>query len=380
AQGIQDVNILTTVLPPTNAIVDSVKMNLRFSGYFTDPSAKSHKIEVLQVVDTLFSNAIYTADEEVSYVRDRSDQVIHVGSYEYEINPATDSVLTFDMEQFYGISLFSKLELIREDISALRSFGPGELNPLAFVSSDDNEALVAFDPTSQSSNIVVHYHTPTDSLLTYSFHFRNTSGNSLSHFNQIKVDRTGAKFGGLTDEKFQTVDLDEEVIYMNPATGVLPLVSLEEVHEFFNDINEDEGITLNVISSQLVMPVNPSDTGIYESNSSTLRYYFADENGKFNPGNVVLDPGRNIVLNDDGYLSINGGNVNTGIINNNLFSIIGNMTLFTQFMIDDRINPDAESELFPSHFVMIPALNSSFNQTTFFKDGIKMRVYYTIVK
>lgn len=382
ATGFQNVNILSTVLPADSAVVDSVKLNLRFSGYFTDPIPTRHRIQIGQVTDTLYAGAVYQSSREVDYVLDGASQIDVIGSTEFVTSPATDSVLSITLDQAYGNMLFDKLEPIRE--GTFRTFAPGEINPIAVISGDNSESLIVFNPGNSASNITVYFHYPNTDSLTYNFTFRNASGNSLPHFNQITVDRSNSKLSGLTGEgKFRTIDADPNEVYMNPATGVLPLVDIREVYNFFKPIDTTGTNILNIMSSQILMPINPEDTSIYESNSGNLRYYFADEGGSFNGGAAVLNARNHIILNNNAYLPQGTPAVNSGVLDNNTFSIVGNITLFTQTWIQDEIDEmvtDPVSEPFTEYLVMTPALNSSFNQTTFFKDGIKIRVYYTVAK
>lgn len=381
-EGYQSINILAGDLPDVDAELDSVKINLRFLDYFTDPSSKSHTIEVRQLVDTLYESVVYQAKRQANFFENRNGEPLSIGSHVYEIDPARDSVLSFKLEGFYGNSLLNALSVIRGTTidATFRSFAPGEVNPIALITDDGNGSLIAFDPTSESSNITLHYHTPEEDSLSYSFVFRNVRGNPLPSYNHIDVDRAGSEFSVLTDEKLQVVDIDENLVHMHPASGIYPFVDLTEMYDFF-DAELAGGDPVSIISSQIVMPIDPSDTTEFESSSGSLQFVFSDDQGKFDGGQVVLNPARNAVLADDSYLGI--GNVPAlalGSLNNDLFAITSDISIFSQLMIENRIDPDEAGEAFPSNLVMMPPLSSSINQTSFFKDGIKIRVYYTVLK
>ena len=381
-EGYQSINILTSTLPAVNAELDSVRINLRFLDYFTDPSAKSHTIEVRQLRDTLYEGVVYQAKRQGNFVTGLNGTSVAVGSHTYEIDPASDSVLSFKLSDSYGNFLLNRLSIIRGTTidATFRSFAPGEINPIALVTDNSNDALVAFDATSEASNITLHYHTPTEDSLQYSFVFRNVRGNSLPGYNHVDVDRAGSKFSVLTGERLQTVDIDENLVHMHPISGIYPMVDLTEMYDFF-DAELAGGDPISIISSQIVMPIDPSDTSEYESSSGSLQFLFSDAQGNFNGGQVVLNPARNAVLADDSYLGIgNSPTLAIGSLNSDLFAITRDISIFSQLMIENRIDPDETGEAFPSNLVMMPPLSSSINQTSFFKDGIKIRVYYTVLK
>lgn len=382
AEGYQSINILTGALPDIEAELDSVKINLRFLDYFTDPSAKSHTIEVRQLLDTLYEGVVYQAKRQGNFVSGLEGTPIPIGRHTYEIDAARDSVLSFRLSDFYGNLLLDKLSIIRGTTidAVFRSFAPGEVNPIALVTDNGNDALVAFNATSESSNITLHYHTPDEDSLSYSFVFRNVSGDPLPSYNHVDVNRAGSDFSILTEEKLQVVDIDENLVHMHPLSGIYPFVDLTEMYDFF-DAELAGGDPISIISSQIVMPIDPSDTTEFESSSSSLQFVFSDDQGRFDGGQVVLNPARNAVLADDSYLGIgNAPALALGSLNNDLFAITSDISIFSQLMIENRIDPDEEGEAFPSNLVMMPPLSSSINQTSFFKDGIKIRVYYTVLK
>ena len=184
----------------------------------------------------------------------------------------------------------------------------------------------------------------------------------------------------MTEEKLQVVDIDENLVHMHPVSGIYPFVDLTEMYDFF-DAELAGGDPISIISSQIIMPIDPSDTTEFESSSSSLQFVFSDDQGRFDGGQVVLNPARNAVLADDSYLGIgNAPALALGSLNNDLFAITSDISIFSQLMIENRIDPDEEGEAFPSNLVMMPPLSSSINQTSFFKDGIKIRVYYTVLK
>lgn len=378
AEGYQSINILTTALPPSDAVLDSVKINLRFSNYFTDPGAKSHTLEVRQIVDTLYDGVVYKSDRSASFIPTVEGGIEFIGKHQFEVNPSTDSVLSFKLFNLFGNVLLDRLSIIRD--GNFRSFAPGEIPAIALVSDEGNNALIGFDPSSISSNITLHYHTSTEDSLAYAFVFRGINNADLPGYNHIKVDRSGSAFSVLSEEKLQKVDVDENLVHMNPLSGILPMVDLTGVYDFFDE-KLANGDPLNIISAQILMPIDPSDTSEFESSSSSLRYLFADSDGNFDGGQVLLNPARSIVLTDDSYLGIGGGaSISVGRLNTDIFSITRDISLFTQLMIENRIDPNGSTEAFPSNLVMMPLQSSAVSQTSFFKDGIKIRVYYTILK
>ena len=174
------------------------------------------------------------------------------------------------------------------------------------------------------------------------------------------------------------IDPDPEHVYLNPVSGIYPLVDLREIYDFFeNQVGDDSN--LNIISSQIIMPMDGSDTSAFQQVNDNLRYLFADENGNFDGGQVLLNPIRNVVLTDESYLGRTNANVvSLGLIDDDSFSVISDITLFTQLMTEGRLNSDVDGP-FPSHLVMVPIRASSFDQTTFIKEGIKVRVYYSVL-
>jgi len=378
-EGYQSINILSSNVPPTDAQVDSAVINLRFSTYFTDPSAKSHEILVSQLRDTLYDGVVYNANRSGTPVRNLDGEIAVVGRHQFEIDPQRDSVLSFRLNDDFATFLVNKITPFAD--GGFRSFAPGEINPIALTSVDGNDALIGFDPNTVSSNITIHYQTDTEDSLQYQFTLSGISNTDFASYNHVKIDRSGSVFAGLTDDKLQVVDVDNDLVYMHPLTGIMPKVDLTEVYQFFNEkLNTETNISLNILSSQIVMPVDPSDTTLNEQFSNNLRYYFSNSDGQLDGGEIVLNPGGSVVLTDDSYLGqTNGPIVSVGRLDDNTFAITRDISIFTQLMIENRLNPDVENGAFPTNLVMLPSLSSAFEQTSFFKDGIKMRVYYTVL-
>lgn len=383
AEGYQTLDILNTIIPADSARLDSVVLSLRFLTYHTDPSAKMHELVVHQAADTIHSAGIYLSNRKATLNRNLDGTLQELGRVRFETDPSRDSVITVKLTNAFGESLLRLLDERRDDF---RTILPGELGPIALSTADGNDALIGFNPNNAASNITLHYHTYdeenmeiVEDSLFYRFEFNGGANFDFSNYNYVNVDRSASLFSGITGDESQVIDPDPDHVFLNPVTGIYPMVDLREIYEFFEDKVGDDS-NLNIISSQLAMPMDGSDTTAFQQINDNLRYLFADENGNFDGGQVLLNPGRNIILTDDSYLGLTNGNVITvGLVNNETFSITSDITLFTQLMIENRLNSDVEEGAFPTHLVMVPIRASSFDQSTFFKEGIKVRVYYSVL-
>lgn len=384
AEGYQTLNIINSVVPPDSARLDSAVLNLRFLTYLTDPTAKMHEIIVHQAVDTIHEAGVYQSNRKAVLNRNLDGTLLELGRIRFEADPDRDSVLSIKLSDAFGDRLMRILDARRDNFSALL---PGELGPIALTSVDGNESLIGFNPNNVASSVTLHYHTydeanmeVVEDSLFYRYEFNGGTNFDYPNYNYVGVDRSASLFSGINPQQSQLIDPDPDHVYLNPVTGIYPMVDLREIYDFFqNQVGEDSD--LNIISSQIVMAMDGTDTTAFQQINDNLRYFFADENGNYDGGQVLLNPGQNIILTDDSYLGLTNGNVvSVGLVDDGSFSITNDITLFTQLMTEDRLNGDAaDNGAFPSHLVMVPIRASSFDQTTFFKDGIKVRVYYSVL-
>ncbi len=353
-EGYTNFNATSAALPGASAEFDSAVLTLRYNKFYgTFPSAQT--FVVYTISDTLYDDVVYTSNRKANLLTE-------IGRYEDTVLPEADTAIHVVLDADYAFGLFFKLR----GMDSFSPFSNGENRPIAIV-PDGGNAIFGFDLQHAESGIVFHYKEDGDTL-SYRLDFANDA-----HYNAISVDRSGSQLSFLANEGLQKFDADPNLIFMNPATGILPWVDLKPVYRFFEDQDN-----VNIISSRLVFPIDPSDTAEYLDYSLTLQYFFADSTGKFNGSGAIINSFNNILLSDNSYI---GGQPQIAVtqIRESTFAFERDVTLFTQLLIANDINRSRDP-VFPEAFVAIPTRTSSVNQTAFFKDGIKLKVHYTVPK
>ncbi len=372
AEGYRGYNVIVgRGFPQQGVVLDSIVLNLAydFSNFFASTNGiQTHELSVSQIEDPIFPAAVIESDEKGQIIEGSE-----IGRVSFTVNPTVDSVLSFRLNDEFGVDLLERLRDLEE--SGLPIFLDGTINPLAFTTTDDSESLIAFLTNTMLSNIMLYYQTPTEDSLSFMLTMAGETG-----YNYVSTDRSNSTvFSGVTGDESELIeDGLGELVFMNPLTGILPRIELREVFEFFTARRMGAENNINIISAELVMPIDPSDTSEFETFSRNLLYLFGNEEGEINGSGARINARNNIVLTNDSYLGLSPNGVDTpltGLLDDDQFSILGDMTVFTQLLIE---NENVE-ELLPQSLVMMPITASSNRQTSFFRNGIKLRVFYTVL-
>ncbi|MCR9250905.1 MAG: DUF4270 domain-containing protein [bacterium] len=352
AEGYANYNSTSAALPDSSAVLDSAVLSLKFNKFYGD-FPETQTFVVYEIADTLYDDVVYTSNRRATLQNE-------IGRITDNFDPQFDTALHINLDQTFAQELFQKLV----NMESFTPFSNGENRPIALV-PEGGDALYGFDLTDLESAITLHYKQDDDTL-QYAFDF-----NEDANYNAISSDKSSSPLSFLEPTGVQKFDVDPNLVHMNPATGILPWVDLNGVYDYFEGIDN-----ANVISARLEFPIDPSDTAEYFEYSVTLTYYFANNDGSFNGSGALLNSFNNILLTDQSYLT---GQPEIAVtqITDETFSFERDVTLFTQLLITNEINNEKDPA-FPESLVILPASASSINQTAFFKNGIKLKVHYTV--
>jgi hypothetical protein len=277
--------------------------------------------------------------------------------------------------------------LTKED--ALKFFD--NFHGITLVPSENSNAILGISITSGFSNLVLHYHTPTDTLIT-AFSFANSNIPNPS-FTRIETDRTGTPLAGY--QPYQTFDAGNDR-YIQSGSPVITKIDLSNLYNVFDTI---DNVLIN--SAELVIENVESPAGFGVVPAMTLRAI--NENNQFantalqadreayskyrvlSTGQIIpyhYPAGKYLAVQSDSYpaepyvaISYFG--------TDKKYSVFA--TLFTQNLfnnsktIEGAVNDKRLKylALYPYAATFTNLISGTVNRTVFNKDNIKLRLTYT---
>ena len=359
-EGYANFTPVTSLLPGDTSVMDSVVLQLEVGDWYGQ-FPKPQEIQVKELDDIIYSGTVYSSDRKQN-LKEGS-----IGSIDKSFHPSLDTIIKFDLDTNFISGVFQKLK----DLEVYEPFEPGELPGLGFQPDENSSIITGFNLASANSRVTIHYHNiGGEDSLTYVFRFNGTAS-----YHHVAIDRSDSELSLLDDSNEKLVKFNDEGdrIYMNPISGVLPWFDLRDVYDFF-----DTGDTAIILSAELILPIDivSTDTSEYERNSTSIRYLFAEIDGSFNGSGPLLAPASSMILSNNGYIN-RTFTAATGQIDAESYSYSSDVTIFTQSMINDELDPDRRA-YFPSSIVVIPTIASGIEQTYLNRDGIQLKVHYAV--
>jgi hypothetical protein len=239
-----------------------------------------------------------------------------------------------------------------------------EFKGLAIIPSATNSKIVGLFQNNPLSRIILHYHTPTDSL-TSDFAF------SVSSFNKITTDRSTSELSGLSSyQEFESSTFG----YVQSGSPVITQFDLSNFYSFADTIPN-----LVINSAELVLTPEGVVDGLEPPNSVVVR--IQHENNQFMNVLVQADRDRlaayeNVVLNGKYFSAGSDANLLATLSyseDDNTYS--GFITLFFQDMFNNKNKDD--KILYISLNSFDPTPGKSVNRLVFNKNSVKLKIHYT---
>lgn len=340
-------------------IFDSLILELRINASHLSIPGQNQEIFIHQLEDTLFSSVFYLNDFSTPLSSEP------IGQSSFNFIPSQDTLLKFSLNETFGQKFIDVLESTSQNGAINIAAVISELKGIGIRGGDNNTALIGFNPNSNETNLRMYFQIENerDSLFT-DFQFSSTS---VVRYHNTVTDRSTSLVSGATTN-FGDFDVNDGNVYLQPGSGIYPKISLAPLKEFLNSQND---IIINRSEISLGFPPGFEEQEFISVNQNT-RYIFVEDNENVNVSGLAnLDRVNTLILTNASYLS---GIVDQLVsqhdtINNNF---VGDMTFFTQILKSGSLDPN--------NIVLMPLDGTTFNQTVFDKDSVKLKLFYTIPK
>ncbi|MFY0651033.1 MAG: DUF4270 family protein [Cyclobacteriaceae bacterium] len=343
-------------------VLDSAVLQLRLNYYHSDNVGQPQTIKVAQISDTLFTGVSYfarfpTPVDELSTV---------YGEETVIVNPQVDSIVRIQVpifgENSLGFMRTKKLGVISGD-SLLN-----HLKGIALIPGDNNSAIMGFDPNSAETKLGVYYHVKhvakdsvVEDSLSIVYNLAALSEANTIRYNSIQTDRSGSAMS-IVPESLNSFDLNDGNVYLQSGTGIYPSVDLTPFKEF---LDRTGNLIINRTDIELSLS---SDAGNSEfiSNVGGSRFFFLRE------GANITNASRSVILTNASYLSSSANTSAIAELDENDMTYKVETTLFSQLLNNQEVDPD--------NLLLVPSDITTMNQGIFDKEGVKLKIYYTIPK
>ncbi len=360
-------------------ILDSVVMTLEVNYVHSSNVGDLQTFTVHKLDDQLFSGVYYLAnfdtpilpnyqDDEFSFTVD-ADSLMEVWQKDQTDDDYEPYRFSFKLSDSLSTEFF---DIAHSDFTY--ELLKNEFKGIALQGAPDGTIMTGFSPTG-TSNIRIHYHIWADTVgrssgiladsLTSDFIFA-TNG---ARYNKFQTDRSGSVIGGSISNNLKEFDTNDGNVYFMPGSGIFPKVSLQPLHDFFDQFNPEEGQFLHISRAEFTLKTGNTDT-LFEANPSNFRFLFMADSAQVNTtGLAESDLYSTIVLDDIGYQA-NSYRPLTAYFNNDSLEYNANMSAFVQHIEDGTV--DVEK------LVLMPQTFNSMNYSVFNIEEIKLGVYYII--
>jgi len=388
AVALSQLSILTAIVArhdTTTYILDSAFLDLELNYVHSGTLLNQFMFSLHQLQDTLFNSPFYLADFETTYDANALD-----GGFNLDLSTLTLSEGVIDTLQVALSDDFSSMlfDILQNDESVSNELR-NELKGLAFVGDQNNEAILGFNPTG-GTKIILHYHIShltldidngiIDSVLIDSLAAEFTFGApNAGRYNQLNVDRSGSVIGSAIKSNFESFDADLSNVYLQSASGIYPVIDFSPLNNLFDSLPQ---IQINRLDIDLESVAN----GEQLENALDLRFFFIEENfdivgsdsipngtykNVYTPGLFSNNPGTTAILDDVAYIR-QATDLLLAPIDDQTFIYNGGATLFAQIL--------EAGNLSVKRIVLMPSDLTNMNRSVFDKNGIKLKIFYTLPK
>jgi hypothetical protein len=334
----------------TDATLDSMMLNLKVAGHIGTDVSKPQTFSIYQLGDTLFTGVTYLSNMKTPV----STTLLGTGTL--AVQPGSiDQVFSMKLTGSLIDTLFQKSKTLISD-ATFKNFYRG----LVIVPDHGNTVLVQFDPQNTNTNISMHYKVPSTQITNGIYKLIFASPTSVK-YNHYDIDRTNSLIKKkVANEEFVAEDGN---VYLQPATGILPVIDISPYLAFSDTIG-------NAVINRMEIEIGPNLIVDFEA-PTNIRYLFLKE-GKINGPGAISNPGNNLVLDDNAYLS-NGVTPATHIYEGGTVKkYSGTMTIFSELL--------TRKVLTYTKLVLLPQDVTTFRKAAFNKDAVRLKIFYTKIK
>ncbi|NQZ75057.1 MAG: hypothetical protein HRT61_02955 [Ekhidna sp.] len=325
------------------------------------------EFSLVDLRDTLESRATYLASF-------KQQPLNELGNYSKVINSDLDTILSVTFADEHAQSFFDQLSEIAGD--TLQSITTASFQSFGLIPSENSSGLTSINMFSDSTELIVYSSPVNEVRRSYQTYF-NTQVKSYSYMDR---DRSGSLLDGIQEDvEFDTPD---GKTYLDPLSGISTTFSLDSLVDFFND---NERIIINNATISFDF-----ESEVGKDTLTSFTTFLRKENGSFFGPALAINSFSNIIMEDDGYISLRAEPI-TSSLSDDKTRILQTPTLFfqqlyrpftnsedeiTQLSFTDVTNSD---EVNVEKLLLISFRNIALNRTIIKPNGVKLRIYYTEV-
>jgi len=372
---------------PSNTVAsdfkyDAVRMSFAANNSIPLEAGKTQSFTVYQLSDTL-ANLVYLSNKSEPLGNE-------IGVFETPFETSDTLIINFQLADEFGALLF---ETARAGASLA---GTADWPSLALAPTSQSNSISEILLSSDTTGIYLYVTDPDgiaevndagdttyrDTTYVAAFEFAPVGG-TYPHYVHLERDHSSGSFSTIEDG--QEVSLPSGRTIIDPLAGISTRLSLSQLASFF------ESNDRIIINSASIFFELDEDT---ERNRLENFYHFFLTKGHFFGPGLVVNPFKNVVMSDNSFLGGNQLAATSGVAEDET-GLLTTPTLFFQTLYRNYYDPDLQSELSinePALFVrdfltggfrtidgliLLSTQDVTLQRSTFKKNGIKLRIYYT---
>ncbi len=330
----------------------SARLNFEIDEVLSLESVANLELEVRMLEDTILGPRVYDRQDAIP----SADFV--VDTWNLAIG-ASDSIMGIDLGNRLSTTLW-QVTRAAENVNDMY-FG------INIRATDASDGLIALDLAADTTEIIFSSRDPLDTMYTTVFRLRN-------HFNQITRDRTDSRMAPM-QQTGDSIDNENGLTYLSQVSGTVVRLDLDPFLEF---IESQENLIIN--KADIDIPTITNRANSIQSVVQDINLYF------FKDGTVINGPGiannvfNTALLQENDYSNLTALPIPRVITySEDDLNYTSTITLFTQSLLTDQLAGD---EFLTDDLVIIPNSVSGLHigQSSILNSGVKLKVFYTVVK
>lgn len=346
--------------------LDSLVVILETSAITPNQGNSFQEFSLFELQDSLVSTAIYLASLQQT-------PTTLTGTYSGPVNTETDTLYRLKLNDAYAQSFFDNISSIAGDPD--QSIASTVFKSLGLVPGGASGSIASIDLASDTTRLVM-YMSPVDPEAkdtTYLTYFRFNG----KHYSYLDRDRSASPIASIAE--YQNFDFPSGETIIDPVAGVTTAVSIAEITDFFDQ-------NRNILINNATLSFEFKNETERETLTRFINFFRRDDGRIFGPA-TANNPYGNIVMSDNGYLTLQSEPATSGLNENEdrilLTSTLFYQQLYQQFLLRDSLvyqNPIGGSLVSVDELVCISTADVNLQRSIFKNDGIKLRLYYTEVE
>lgn len=326
------------------------RLNFEIADKLSLESVANLQLEIRALEDTIFGSRIYGRDDAIP----TADFVMDTWNLAVDVN---DSVVGIDL----GNRLYTPLWQTLRDAENINDIYFG----INIRATDASDGLLALNIFGDTTELIISSRDPLDTMYTTVFNLEN-------HFNRVSRDRTGSRIAPL-QQTGDSIISDNGYSYLSGIAGTVVKLDIDPFLEF---VNSEDNVIIN--KADIEIPTVNNRSNIIQSTVPDINLYFFKEGTVINGPGIATDVFNTALLAENDYSNLTAlptPRVLTFSEDDSNYS--STITLFTQSLLTDRLAGD---EFLTDDLVVLPTSGLYIGQSTIQNSGVKLKVFYTIVK